>query len=424
MFRLLVRTSIPVQGAGTELDEPQAAFGAPTTLTESLPNALNRVSRDVWIRRNHPACASLGPFGLTVTCDRTAEGKLRQVATISDGFPPTAQVEGVGWQLRDSSGIVVAEGPTGRRGQFLLSAPPLTQGAPEECFRLSFFHWPRAEALNAVVLPPYFEDRFREFHSEGFPKALEDLSAVTRIPFDDTKPPFVFAGDLQSDEFFLSFGLNPRSPSELDLPHEEREHFAWRSGYFDCPKLPHPMHGWFGHVFWGAFDVTPPPESARSQWLHEHGYVAFDLFPFYSGAAAWRKSTNWDDPGLLEFVEGHLNGCLGLVSGKRVKLAVFSGKPWEELLVEEGKRRAPPAARATSERLWRHFEVQETLSLDDVTGKGSGQQAKVNIYLGRFLRNGQPSFPAVLIAWLIHRMPGSHQACAALGRRARSRLRL
>ena len=229
---------------------------------------------------------------------------------------------------------------------------------------------------------------------------MADCSLLLGLELDPSRPPFVFAGNLQdrSTRKILTFGLAPFSHSEY-RPQNLEDYYSWRLDYFNTSKRPHRIHCYYARLCWGILGVEPTGDESDSQWLHHNGYLTFDLLPYY--VKRWRSS-NWNAPGVLEQVQQHFFECIGLVPEGEVRFAIFSRKAWEDLWISN-----PPSARICD------FRADLSFRLSQVTGK---PYHRCTVYVGRLpLKNRHG--PAVVMGSLIHQIRGlTYDDTLAVGR--------
>ena len=206
---------------------------------------------------------------------------------------------------------------------------------------------------------------------------------------DKTRPPFICAGNLEDRQSkkILTFGLAPHSLSE-PIPESLEDYYRWRVDYFNVDRMPHPLHGYFAHICWGILGQNPPEKSAWARWLHNNGYLTFDLVPYY--VKGW-KSPDWEDYKVFKIVENHFRSCMDILKGHEIRLAIFSGKAWEELLVSN-----------QPSRLLCRFRVEHSFPLSEITGRG---YHRCKVYIGEISLEDH-SIQAVVIAHLLHAIWG------------------
>jgi hypothetical protein len=266
---------------------------------------------------------------------------------------------------------------------------------------------PGATVLPQAVIPGYARNCWEMFYSRPveYREKLAYLSAAFRMSFDSSNPPFVFAGDIQSPgSKILAFGLAPHAAREKprgDLLEEHR----WRLAYFEQEAVPHGLHRYFAKLLRGVMEPAPSSAQFDARWLRHNGYAAFDLLPFY--VKDWR-TPDWEKAEVMEVVKSHFSECLNLVAGADVRLAVFSGKPWQELLVGGD---SPPRLGG--------FRSQRSFLLRDVTAI---PRHSFRISLGTLAVADRP-IPAVVVGALLHQIRTFGYARAeALGAGIRSAL--
>jgi hypothetical protein len=255
-------------------------------------------------------------------------------------------------------------------------------------------------------IPPYFAKCWHEYESPEYADRLIACSALLGMHLDFSKAPFVCVGNLKdrSSPKLATFGLAPHSAHEVK-PRTFREYLRWRQRYFDRADLPHPLHGYFAMLLWGALDVKPPAESDRSRWLHRNGYLSFDMVRYYTDDP-WR-TPRWRNPGVSSLVREHFLECMQILAGYDVRLAVFSGKAWREILVDG----AAPIEPFT-------FERCGEFALSDCTLKEF--HGRLPVAIGR-LRSGERAMPAFVVGGLIHMIRGlERDAVLRVGMRCRA----
>lgn len=219
-----------------------------------------------------------------------------------------------------------------------------------------------------------------------------------------SKPPFVFAGNLDASPAgrILTFALAPHASNEQAHPNMEAE-FQWRLRYFDQEKMPHRLHSFYAKILQGVLNCNLPFGQSESRWLDALGYLTFDLVPFY--AKKWVSPT-WRKQEVTAVVQRHFCECLKLVADKRVSLALFSGKAWEDLLL--GSRGHPQFG---------DFRNHTSFQLCEVTGN---RHHVSRVSVGELHFSGE-SIPSVVIGALIHRVYGfSYADAVAVGERIRT----
>ena len=251
------------------------------------------------------------------------------------------------------------------------------------------------------AIPAYVQESWEDFQSGRYGEKVAACSRLFGLELDPCRPPFIFAGDLENrrSRKILTFGLAPYSRSE-HRPKDLQDYYTWRLHYFDSAKTRHKLHGYYARLCWGILGTAPPGRDCVSQWLHENGYVTFDLLPYY--VKDWGE-LDWGDPRVLGEVRRHFRECVGLVQEDDVRFAVFSGKAWRELLVTN-----PASARLTDLR------VIDSFPLSDVT---QVPYHRCVVYVG-WLRLRTREVPVVVVGALLHQIRGlSHDHTLAVGDR-------
>jgi hypothetical protein len=242
------------------------------------------------------------------------------------------------------------------------------------------------------AIPEYFQRRWTDFKVCRYAQEARQFECLTGMGVDKTRPPFICAGNLEDRETprILSFGLAPHAGSEY-IPVSLDDYYRWRVGYFDTDRIPHTLHSRFGGVCCGMLGVAPPQPSEQSRWLHHNGYVTFDLAPYY--IRRW-KNPNWRRHGgqCFRAIRDHFRECVALLGESEVRLAIFSGKAWEELLI----------ANAPSQRL-APFEALGSFPLLAVTWKAFHKR---RVHLGYVDLGEGRRAPAIVIAHLLQSIHG------------------
>lgn len=256
------------------------------------------------------------------------------------------------------------------------------------------------------VLFPLFSSRWRDFKSGEYAREAKKFEKLTGMEVDKLRPPFICAGNLEDrhSKKIITFGLAPHSRSE-PIPGSPEDYYRGRVDYFNTDSMPHHLHGYFAHMCWGILGISPPGKQERALWLHNNGYLTFDLVPYY--VKKW-KPPNWKDDEIFRIVRNHFRSCMGLLKGHAIRLALFSGKAWEELLVF-----------SQSSRRVCEFKVELSFPLSKVTGKG---HQRCQVHAGELSLEDHPTpIRAVIIGHLLPAIWGfSHSDALNLGRHIRN----
>jgi len=256
--------------------------------------------------------------------------------------------------------------------------------------------------MDKTKIPAPFERAWCAFDDRQYLVEAGAFQSPTAMEVDVSRPPFLCAGNLQDHETtkIVSFGLAPHSRQEY-IPNLLRDYYGWRLRYFDTNKVPHRLHSYIARLCRGVTDDLSRAET-DARWLWRNGYLTMDLVRYY--IRDWIP-IDWKDETVFTVVKNHFSDCLDLLKDHETRLAVFTGKSWEELLVTND-----PSTRLTP------FTTKGTFRLSDVTGK-PGHRA--NVYVGEVTFYNRP-VPALIIGHLIHQIWGlSYVNTVDLGRHIR-----
>lgn len=249
-------------------------------------------------------------------------------------------------------------------------------------------------------IPRYFRQQWDNFQSRNYFRECQEFERLTKMEVIKNRPPFICAGNLEFDLAgrVLSLGLAPHSRGE-SIPKTLLEYFEFRQNYFDQEEIPHRLHSYIYQFLQGAMGCMEM-DNPNATWLHHHGYLTFDLVPYY--IQKW-KAPKWQ-PELHGLIIRHINNCLEMFDYGRIDLAIFTGRAWESILVEKVFELFP-------------FEHSGPLMLSNITGRENHQ--KVRIYVGSINLSGH-RFTAIVLSHLIHQIWAlSYQHAFDLGREIR-----
>jgi hypothetical protein len=236
-----------------------------------------------------------------------------------------------------------------------------------------------------AAIPKYMTDSWSEFTSGAYQKRVLDCASCFQMDFQPNRLPFIFAGNLHdhSTRKILTFGLAPHASVAEFQPQSLQEWYSWRVNYFNARAIPHRIHCYFARLCWGILGEDTPTPETHAEWLHRHGYLTFDLLPFY--VKDW-KIPDWNNTQVVDIALEHFRRCLDLIRDHEVAFAIFSGRAWIDVLLN----------------LSTVAEFNKVFRLNMVTGK---RYHTHQIYVGELKVHGR-RINAAIIGGLLHLIRG------------------
>lgn len=180
----------------------------------------------------------------------------------------------------------------------------------------------------------------------------------------------------------MAWGLSPHSRNEKITPRDERDCYEQRLGYFDTEKMPHGLHTKFGLVLRGLKGLTK--QGLNSRWLHEIGYVTADLSPYYIGSGSI-SGKEWSDDVVFPVLKQHFLDVMTLFRDHLVRLVVFSGAPWVDLLIDNPKKKRVCEFQEDEESQFTFYPARKKVDFSVHLGRLHLTQDVPAVVLGRFI---------------------------------------